>query len=288
MTPPVFSPTSTEAWSFCPVYWRESYRGGWRSRVATKGDVSRLMGIGFGHGMAQYNLNRMAEYDPGANPMTVSDLTPVEIVQQELDRLCAAGVDCSVFAEMGDLEETLTRSLEYAIKNDPTPNDWRVVEVEQPHSEAGNARCDVVYCRPDTGKVVRDYKFKLAFDEKAWLAKTLWSYEHSDQVPHYLCMTGAEEFILTLYKAAPKPTLIAEHPIRWTREELKRWAAKQSYKWAMMERHKAIPEEAWPSSVHETKYGPCVLADWCLVHRGDEAKRGVAGLVQIERTPHAV
>lgn len=275
---PVFSPTSTEAWSFCPVYWRESYRGGWRARVATKADVSRVMGIGFGHGMALHNIGKSV-----GRSLDTPKKTPVEKVQEELDRLLAVGVDCSVFAEMGDLEETLTKSLEYAYANDPTPHDWQVVEVEQPHQEAGNARCDVVYECPDSLKVVRDYKFKLAFEEEKWLAKTLWSYEHSDQVPHYLWMTGATEFLLTLYKASPRPKLIAETPFRWTREELVRWAARQQWKWNIMASHKLMPETAWPSSIHETKYGPCALADWCLVHRSAPNKRSVAGLVQLER-----
>jgi hypothetical protein len=257
--------------------------------VATKADVSRLMGIGFGHGMAQYNLLKLAEHDTGANPRTVQDLTPVQVVQAEIDRLLAAGVDCSVFAEMGDLEETLTRSLEYATAHDPTPSDWQVQEVELPHPEAGHARCDVVYRKPDGAKVVRDYKFKLAFEEQKWLAKTLWTYEHSDQVPQYLWMTGAREFVLTLYKASPKPMLVKEEVFRWTTEELEVWAHRQGYKWSMMDRHKAIPQEAWASSVHESKFGPCVLADWCCVHRMEEAKRGVAGLVQITReVPSAV
>jgi len=238
------------------------------------------MGIGFGHGMMLHNLTKVSveKLEFGILP------SPVEIVQKELDRLLAAGIDCSVFAEMGDLEETLTTSLEYAYAHDPTPTDYTVIEVEQPHPEAGNARCDVVYQRGDGSKVVRDYKFKLQFEEQKWLAKTLWSYEHSDQVPHYLWMTGATEFVLTLYKATPKPTLICEQPFRWTREELELWAARQQWKWNIMANHKEHPETAWPSSVHETKYGPCQLADWCLVHRSDPDKRGVAGLVKLERS----
>jgi PD-(D/E)XK nuclease superfamily protein len=281
---PVFSPTSSEAWSTCPVYWRESYRGGWRSRVATKADVSRVMGVGFGHGMALYNLGKMEWREHGTVHEYIASLpTPVQIVQQELDRLVLAGVDCSVFAEMGDLEETLIGSINYATAHDPTPQDWTVIEVEQPHPEAGNARCDVVYQRGDGSRVVRDYKFKLAFEEQKWLAKTLWTYEHTDQVPHYLWMTGAEEFLLTLYKASPKPALVKEEPFRWTFQELEQWKARQQFKWNMMTLHKEAPETAWQSSVHESKYGPCPLADWCLIHRSDPAKRGVAGLVQVER-----
>lgn len=279
---PVFSPTSTEAWSTCPVYWRESYRGGWRSHVATKADVSRVLGIGFGHGMSIHNYRLRARQLcelQGANLSMAC--SPVQKVQEELDRLLTAGVDCSVFAEMGDLEETLIKSLEYAYANDPTPDDWQVIEIEQPHPEAGNARCDVVYRQADGSCVVRDYKFKLAFEEQKWLAKTLWSYEHSDQVPHYLWMTGATEFLLTLYKASPRPKLIAETPFRWTKDELDAWASRQQRKWDMMVRHKDHPEQAWPSSVHETKYGPCQLAEWCLVHRSDPNKRSAAGLVQL-------
>ena len=257
---PIYSPTSSEVWSTCPTLWTEGYRKGWRPRVATKADVSRLMGVGFGHGMALHNIKKQCR-------MVQQDKTPVQVVQAELDRLLKAGVDCSVFVEMGDLEETLTRSLEYASQHDPTPLDWKVTEVEHPHPEAGFARCDVVYTRLDGEKVVRDYKFKLAFEEAKWLAKTLWTYEHSDQVPHYLWMTGAREFLLTIYKASPKPTLVVEQPFRWTTEELERWVEKQRYKWAMMEQHKEQPETAWMSSVHESKYGTCSLADWCCVHQ---------------------
>ena len=271
---PVFSPTSTDVWGVCPILWRESYRMGWRPNAATKADVSRIAGIGFSAGMSQYNLGKTEDVVLGA---------AFDSVQQEIDHLLAAHIDCSAFADMGDLELSLGNVLKYAITHDPTPSNWLVIEVEKPHPLAGNARCDVVYQTPNGEKVVRDYKFKLAFDETRWLASTLWTYEHSEQVPHYLWMTEATRFLLTIYGASPKPRLIKEHPIEWTEDELERWEFTQRYKWRMMQEHIQYPHACWPASQHETKYGKCQLVEWCLVHKRDEAKRGLAGLVKIER-----
>ena len=272
--PPIFSPTSTDSWSTCPILWRESYRGGYRGNTAVKADVARIMGIGFSVGMAAYNLGKTEDVIRG---------TAYDGVQAEIDVLIEAGVDCSMFANMGDLELTLGNALDYAVQHDPTPSDWLVIEVEKPHPQYGNARCDVVYQTPDGTKVVRDYKFKLAFEEKKYLASSLWDYEHKDQVPHYLWMTGARRFLLTIYGASPKPRLIAEHAIEWSTEDLERWEFEQYYKWGMMERHLEYPHTCWPASQHETKYGKCVLAEWCLTYKRDPAKRAIAGLVQVER-----
>jgi len=281
----VYSPSQTLEWSRCPFLWATSYKEGWRWHEVSKRDIAASLGTAFGAGMQCYNdaarewgwLAALAgEIIEAAKKCALLKLT------EEWNGWAKACLDRSLLATCGDVEAQLTQAVEHAILNDPTPPDWKVVAVEQPMPEHGNARADVVYETPAGERVVRDYKFALSVPSK-YVDERLADYAVHPQSFHYCWMHEASLFIPTLVIASPRPSL-KELPTQRNPKEIEGWLYSQKAKWMEMELMEDGDIPVWKSDVHKTQYGKCELYDYCLTYGADITRLEGIGFVKVERT----
>ena len=250
--------------------------------MVEKRDIAASLGVAFGAGMEYYNKTLMTTGSP-LTPTGVEQA--VEVAKQALEvewkRWLEVGLDCSALAETGDVQEQLEHSLEFAIAKDPTPPDWKVVAVEEPMPEHGNARADVVYELPTGERVVRDYKFALSVPAR-YIDDRMNDYAVHPQSYHYAWMHGATMFIPTLVMASPRPAM-RELAVQRSASDVVQWLVSQEAKWDAMERMELGVTPVWKSDIHKTQYGKCGLYDFCMTYEGDESRLAGIGYIQIER-----
>jgi len=259
--------------------WEVEYKQGWQHRTVTAREVAGIQGSAFAAGMAAYNRYIRAgnQVDYG-----VVELAIEAAVAQHVGVLHGQGFDLGILAQYGDLTEALTRSVRATCAEQVVPEGWEVVAVEEPRPIYGNARCDVVYLRPDGGRVVRDYKYTQSIDKK-WVPQRLQDYSESAQRHHYLWMEGADTFVVTLVQA--NPFKIYEQAFALDVKRSTEWLKSQRVKWGLMEKMERRELPLFESDSHITKYGrgdsaKCVLYEWCLEYGRDPKALEVIGFIR--------
>jgi hypothetical protein len=151
--------------------------------------------------------------------------------------------------------------------HDPVPESWRIVEVEEPLVDAGNARPDLVV-EDDMGHVMpADHKLKLTLGRTASertykLERAKGDWRDSDQMYHYVWALShryplAPKYVIYFMELEPK-TNIATYEFGVSPERVEAWAAAQQRAWAQM-----AQGAQWSAAVHTDQFGLCEMYDWC-------------------------
>ena len=269
----VFSPSSTEDFLRCPLYW-QLRRTGLQSRRLGKKELAGILGTAFATSVGAYNT----EIQNGVsvtNPK-VHDYADIgcQMIQQHLHEADEAGM---VTEDVDRLQRDrlmprLRTAITEFVKVDPRPPAWTVRDVELTLVDGGNGRLDLG-CANDLGAIVIDYKTKLTADPK-YLPRDVETWQFSEQRWHYSYFYGQHaglpvwQFAICLVVLEPK---FRVHWFNWVNqpEILRDWYERRRITWERMAmvRDGELPAEM--AAQHHTQFGPCQYRRHCFEHHGD-------------------
>ena len=177
MTSPIFAPTRTSDFVFCPVYYHLKYVDKWAPTHYSKGELAMIMGSALGAVLAQHHTGNG---DNGALQRIA-----LARIDHELDLLKQQGRTCvpkDVTYEEG-LRGRILRVIPRILERDPLPRDWKILGTEVTLPDHGNARIDLAVRDPQHLAVV-DYKVKLNL-RKDQYTYTREEYAYDWQLLHY-------------------------------------------------------------------------------------------------------
>jgi hypothetical protein len=250
-------------------------QAGWHTCEHEYGDLAMIAGDAFAVGMEAYNL-QVANPDEKADVRFNTRLREINEAGGEWDKKATDA--------MLPMYDGLMAALRFSIENDPTPPEWRVVQVEQSlGEEAGHARPDVVYQLPTRELYVRDYKFKLALDPK-YAQSCVDEYLAGGQARHYLYFTHARYFNPLIVVADPKPHFVGLTAVlEWDDVMMTNWYESQRAKWQVMAQQEDGTLPLWMAEEHGDKFGPCEAYEACFIYERDPERMLVGDYIQIER-----
>ncbi len=245
----VYSPSQTAEWMRCPMM-RALRKEGWVSKWGAKRDLAATIGQAFAAGVGTYNNFRKT------NP-----LMPVRGVNVERTRLAVSSVDVAKAVMhrrleemeklgfvltsgeedelyMTQMEKRVVKAVSTYVYEDPMPDDWQIVDIEESLGEAaGNARPDLVIRNPQ-GLHMVDYKSKVQLLAR-YEAKTKGDYANSHQMLHYghfgKLHYGEDLAGYYIGLSVFEPRFRVDWvPYPYNSETLKTWAATTPAAWATM------------------------------------------------------
>lgn len=284
---PVFSPSQTSVFSFCPIKWQLEQEG-YRPEMIGRKEAAIVAGNAFAAAMEAYNKNVMVEGFERVRSDTPFQKTLIARLQDEvkasienqLAALKEQGFTPLNEMDFENLDTKVMKATERFVKEDPTPVDWRVHSVEEPMKEHGWSRSDVVYILPSGKKHVIDYKLKLGLRADL-IPVVLNDYGKSTQRWHSTWMHEAERFTIYLVIAYP----FRVEPSHFDRDEarLEQWLTSQKSKWGLMQEIKDGRRDPWENDAHEDKWGPCPFTEACLTYGRDRAMMKASGYIQLTK-----
>ena len=260
---PVFSPSFTKAYDFCPVKARLERSLGLAPAIADKGLYSRIAGSAFHAGAAV--LHRYL-YD-------IKVITIDAIIEAQEAALQVYQGQFKAYREANGaiLESDYQKALDSVLKTLPkyakeTPvKHWAKVRgVEQEFPNHGRCRLDLWGDDAQGIPVIVDLKFVIQLD--SWrIPQRMNDYSFDWALSHYAWaafeegITGTVGILLVI--GAPFTIQYRW----WGVPDMQKWLKQAQAKWARMEATKDTPlEELEQPTVHANQYGTCWLKRWCL------------------------
>lgn len=182
----VYSPSRTEDYLFCPVYYQLKHTQGWQPATYGKPEIAMAMGRGIGAGLsAWYSYSRLGVPVPplaeGSQPLSLEEaalrvgLAATDAALAEFEQ---AGRTITPYAQedLDQLRPRVLRAIPTAIAQDPIPKDWTILGTEITLPDHGYARIDMPVRDPVSLAVV-DFKTKLTM-RKDQVVKERQKYQH--------------------------------------------------------------------------------------------------------------
>lgn len=274
----VYSPSSTESFIQCPVWWALKYD--WQPRhVNGPRDCAAILGRAFTAGMAAFHTaQQQTEAIPYIMPIGTVDLAVqaalavARVGVSELDGLLISDRDA---ATRDAIEKRTALAVRKAIEQSPIPADWPIYGVEFDCGESlGHARPDLIVNAP-RGIAPVDYKLKLAIRGKSPeerdrnRVQLAQDYENSWQMYHYCWalqqITGSpvSQFFIALVTLEPR-FAIELLPYEVNPESMQIWARFAESAWKDMEAIEDGVRDIYTFMPCMSRYGycDCNLAVW--------------------------
>ncbi len=253
----IFSPSSTQSWTECPVKWKLQ-RDGWKPRYLGYPALAAMRGVAFHAGAAALHEGKAVGDAILMGSVSISnDLA----LMKHLGQRWADGTPGL------EPDDSLVRSalVKYASWfTSEWPAQWKIEDVELSMPEHGNTRIDLGVAMPNNISVI-DLKFKAKLEAK-YVASTLAEYNYDPKMLHHC-------WAYSSVKGLPVSTywvllVIAEPQFRVEMKEfviqqswLEQWHTSVEIKWGMME---GYHDRAYlPEGPHFTKFGPCEFLEAC-------------------------
>ena len=255
-----FSPTQTDAFSFCPRYWG-FYRQKLKPKAILYPEMAAITGSATAKGLEVFYKERPASLE--------ATVTAAHIALQRgsLEALAEgryiAASEQDKWAAMADNVALLLKT---HAKCDPF-KDYTVVEVEQTGDD--HDRPDLIV-RDDIGLLVVDFKCKLTLKAE-WVPKEQAKWRRAWQLHHYAIRRGIARFAVCL---------ITPHTRRGCHYEIvqvderyaKLWQQDAAQLWAEMDFAVGLPlDQLRGNTSHANEYGECAYWSEACSHGMDPA-----------------
>ena len=267
-----FSPTQTDAFSFCPRYWG-FYRARLKPKCILYPEIAAIIGTAVASGLEAYYTARALGH--------VNDplIPAIQKAQVQRDEALAHGlryVAASDQIKWDAIDDNVALLLKTHAKHDPF-KDYTVVEVEQTGDD--HDRPDLIV-RDDMGPLVVDFKCKLTLKAE-WVSKEMRKWGRSWQLHHYAIRRGIGCFAVCL---------IAPHTRQGIHYEITQvnphyadlWVKDAAQLWSEMDFAKGLPLDTLRGNTsHANEYGECAYWAEACSHGMDPAMLS-ANLVQLD------
>lgn len=272
----VFSPSQTATWARCPMM-RALRAEGWVSKYAKKKDLAAIVGTCVAAGLGVYNnLRKEHEQQGTALDRKAASLAAMgsafSVLEQQMEELRNSGriIDVEdLYVEQ--MRDRIGKGVTTYIAKEPIPPTWRIIDVERPFPDHGNARPDLVV-RDDLGLAIVDWKSKVQLKEY-YRNKTIQEYANSHQMYHY-AWAGQEvygesigRYYIGLIVLEPFSVELVPFPIH--QEQLLMWEQSARQIWHYMAKEDRGESLPYMSPTHQDQFGPCEYTDACFKYRLD-------------------
>ncbi len=273
---PVFSPSSTQTFSFCPRKWALEKQG-WKSRYIHYPELCAWLGSAVSASLEVWNVSKQLGLQPDVDVCVDSG---VRSIHEAFDQAMTQGRRITDEAFYAGLFEKVRTAVALYTKHDPLAA-YDVVAVEQTLPDSGKARPDVVV-RDAQGLMVVDYKVKVNLAAQ-WMEKELSKYEQYHNMLHYCWKVGTTRYAIVLIVLGPKQT-VKFQPYSVSSEYGPIWLGDAQHAWAHMGAHMAIGIDTFTAHElaglagnikHLDEYGQCGFYKACVEYGLNEALMGV-------------
>lgn len=269
MSAPVFSPSQTRDWTFCPVYWWLQQTHVYPRRIGKK-EASAALGTAFARAVALYNTDRKHGFE--LNPTAYQTLGQGTLAHQ-LNFLTEMGCQWEESALTPEaLSQLLDTALARYIQEDPIPRSWKILDIEYTIPGSGQSRLDLGV-EDGQGLAIVDYKLRLTLDDR-YYDRTVSGYVNDHQQLHYAYFYGlnqcrpVERYYILLVVLTPRFSARL-HPFSVCPETLQVWHHFTQQAWRHMEAQNQGDESLWMAAQHANQYGPCPMIRYCFEYRMD-------------------
>lgn len=275
-----YSPTSTDAFAFCPRYWG-FYRHRLKPKYIAYPEIASIVGTATAYGLETFYKARRDAIVP--DPHIILEAGRLAANQAKSDAL-ANGLRYVAAANQTDwdtIEASVALCLSTHAKHDPF-KDYTVVAVEEEGED--RERPDLVV-KDAAGLLVVDFKTKLKLRAE-WVKKELMKWSRSWQLHHYAIRWHSTRFAVALIAPQTRQGVYYEiTPVNPAYAEL--WKRDAAQLWNEMNfSHDVSLYDLRGNTSHANEYGECVYwNEACSV--GMDQAVVESNLVQIERTDHA-
>lgn len=272
-----FSPTQTDAFSFCPRFWG-FYRAGLKPKAIGYPEMAAMTGTAVAAGLEVFYLGVFYKEQLDVQ---ASAWVTLERLRQAALANGQRYVSASEQDKWDAMEANVALLLKTHAKADPF-KDYTVVEVEQTGDD--HDRPDLIV-RDDIGLLVVDFKCKLTLKAE-WVKKEHAKWRRSWQLHHYAIRRGISRFAVCLI--APHTRQGCHVEITQVDESYaKLWQQDAAQLWAEMDFAKGLPLDLLRGNTsHSNEYGECAYWSEACSYGLDPVMLK-NNLVQVERTPHA-
>lgn len=298
----VYSPSQTATWMRCPML-RALGKAGWIPKVGAKRDIAATIGQAFAAGVGVYNNMRkdtqafkrpMPERGGDERVQWAAACVDValQVAHRRLEEMERIGLQLSMTDAdahyLQQVDPRIRKSVSNYVLNDPLPDEWEIVSVEESlGEEAGNSRPDLIV-RDGDGLAVVDYKTKVELKAQYYY-KTVGQYANSHQMLHYGHFASrkfGEDFAkyyigLAIFEPKWRFDLL---PYPYNPETMATWAGTVTGAWAQMEKEDNGEAAPWMAATHEDNFGQCPYYKACFTHHYDPALM-LQDYLLVERVP---
>lgn len=273
-----FSPSQTDAYSFCPRYWW-FYRNRFRVRYIAYPEIAAIIGTATAAGLEAFYKARQAGQT--LDPIVV-DTVAHGVAHAECKASLAGGLRYVTTKDQGEweaIESNVSLLLKTHLKADPF-KDYEVLAVED--TSDFHDRSDLIL-RDEHGLLIVDFKTRLKLTTE-WdrLKKEQQKWARSWQLHHYAITRGATRFAAALITPRIRPGVVYEI-VQVNHDYAKMWLKDAVQLWGEMAEHKDCSlYDLRGNTSHANEYGECLYWGEACSH-GLDTDLMQANLVQIER-----
>ena len=269
-----YSPTQTDAFSFCPRYWG-FYRAGLKLRVIGYPEIAAIVGTAVAKGLECFYLMRR---DGDPTDAVSIEQAAVTFGGRLKETALANGQRYVASANQSDwdaIDNNISLCLKTHAKRDPFVA-YKVLEVEATGIDGD--RPDLILA-DDAGPLVVDFKCKLTLRAE-WVKKEFSKWRRSWQLHHYAVRRGISRFAVCLIAPHTRQGIIYE-TTTITPTLAMRWLADANQLWGEMAMSEGLRiEQLRGNTTHANEYGECVYwAEACSVGLDPS----LMNLIQVER-----
>ena len=272
-----FSPTQTDAFSFCPRAW-----GFYKARLKPKAigypEIAAMTGTAAARGLECFYRGRMETNELADAAITYA--TVMGCLEDQRTAALANGqryVAASEQDKWDAMADNVALLLKTHAKRDPF-KDYTVVEVEQTGDD--HDRPDLIV-RDDIGLLVVDFKCKLTLKAE-WVPKEQAKWRRAWQLHHYAIRRGISRFAVCLI--APHTRQGCHYEIVQVNEGYaKLWQQDAAQLWAEMDFAVGLPpDQLRGNTSHANEYGECAYWGEACSHGMDPVMLA-NNLVKVDR-----
>lgn len=277
---PVFSPSSTKAFDFCPKKAMAEKQFGYTPTIADKALQSRIAGSAFHVGAAVlhthlYDTLNGTRIFGHLTSATAVKLAAIEIITQAIQAATLSfKADYTAYISAGgiitdqDYQQGLDK-VTAALKKYPFQTPvlrWEsITSIEDRLPEAGNCIIDTAGMNDEGIPIVADLKFSLSLESYA-ITRRAQSYKYDWGLYHYVWAkypNQACEAMIILVVASPSFKI---QTVSWdiTPARQAAWLSNAGALWSRMAVERTLPlQQQREAATHADMYGPCSLLRWC-------------------------
>lgn len=259
---PVFSPSFTKAYDFCPIKARLERTLGLAPAIADRGLYARIAGSAFHAGAAK--IHTYLSYNTMVPNCILEAQSIAKLVYESQFKAFREAGGAILESDYQKALDSVTKTLAKYAKETPVKNWARIRGIEQEFPEHGNCRLDLWGDDEQGIPVIVDLKFLLQLD--TWrVPQRLNDYAYDWALSHYAWAAFEEGIIGTV-----GILLVVGAPFTiqykwWSVPDMKKWLSMAQAKWDRMEATKDIPlNQLEQPTTHANQYGTCWLKRWCL------------------------
>jgi hypothetical protein len=275
-----FSPSATDAYSFCPRYWG-FYRARLKPRVITYPEIAAIIGTSVAAGLEVVYKARMIGQSLDSIVYTTVAQT---VAKAEMTAALAGGVRY-VSIKDRDTWDNVLETVESVLALHARVDPFKAYIVESVE-ETGDFhdRTDLILRDQNGQRLVVDFKVKLTLRAE-WIKKEQAKWARSWQQHHYAITRGTDRFAVALLCPKTRQGVYYEivqvepgYKLLWLRDAVQIWGEMDRVSnWSL--------EQLRGNTSHANEYGECSFWTDACSHGLDEAQM-TANLVQVERVKY--